>query len=93
MDASPEYRAVCCRMNTLRAFFRHLMLFLLMNGSLLVLNLLLDAGHLWAIWPLGIWAGLLAAHGIVALRRERRLCLAGRAAGKGEVGAAERLRS
>jgi hypothetical protein len=76
MNNSPEYRAVCCRMNTLRAFYRHLMLFLLLNGTLLVANLLLDPARLWAVWPLAIWGGVLLLHGIVTVQREARLCRA-----------------
>jgi hypothetical protein len=79
MDVSPEYRAACCRMNTLRGFYRHLMFFLLINGALLIVNLLLDPAELQAIWPLSIWGIVLLGHGIVTVRRERRQCRAARA--------------
>jgi hypothetical protein len=80
MHDTPEYRAVCCRLNTLRGFYRHLMLFVLVNGALLILNLLRDPSQLWAIWPLSLWGIAVLAHGTVTLLRERRQCLAARAA-------------
>jgi hypothetical protein len=47
----------------LHGFYTHLTIYVIVNGSLLALNLL-AGGPAWAVWPLIGWGLGLAAHGI-----------------------------
>jgi hypothetical protein len=46
-----------------RAFYAHLTVYLIVNATLLALNLL-TGGPAWVVWPLTAWAFGLVAHGI-----------------------------
>lgn len=45
-------------------FYQHLALYLVVNGSLLALNLWTSPDTLWFYWPLALWGLAVAAHGV-----------------------------
>jgi hypothetical protein len=49
--------------DAVHGFYTHLTIYLIVNSSLLALNLL-AGGPAWAVWPLVGWGIGLAAHGI-----------------------------
>ena len=46
------------------AFRSHLMTYLLVNGGLVILNLVTSLGYLWCLWVIFGWGIGLAAHGL-----------------------------
>lgn len=57
----------------LRGFYHHLMVFAVVNGALLAINLIASPARLWFFWPLlgwGIWLGL---HAFATFARGRWL--------------------
>ena len=51
-----------------RAFFSHLVPYLLVSATLLAINLLSGARPFWALWPLLGWGIGIVSHGLCALR-------------------------
>jgi hypothetical protein len=49
--------------DSVHGFYTHLTIYVIVNGTLLALNLL-AGGPAWAVWPLIGWGIGLAAHGI-----------------------------
>jgi hypothetical protein len=48
----------------LRAFYHHLLVFVLVNGGLLAINLVTTPGRLWFYWPLLGWGIAIAFHAL-----------------------------
>lgn len=57
----------------LRGFYRHLMVFAMVNAGLLAINLLASPGHLWFVWPLLGWTVWLGLHAFATFARGRWL--------------------
>ncbi len=58
---------------TLRRFYQHVLLFVVVNAGLLAVNLIASPGHLWAFWPLLGWGVWLALHAFATFARDRWL--------------------
>ncbi|MFZ5509331.1 MAG: 2TM domain-containing protein [Pseudomonadota bacterium] len=48
----------------LAGFYRHLAVYLLVNGGLLLINLMRSPGEYWVVWPLAGWGMAVAIHGL-----------------------------
>lgn len=59
-----RYLAARRRVHELRAFYQHLMIYLLVNAVLATWNLLTDPDSLWFIYPLGGWGVGLTIHAL-----------------------------
>lgn len=70
---SADERDVRRQVRGLRRFYKHLAVFLVVNGALFGFNLVLGSGRAWAPWPLMGWSVLLALHGMATLLRGRWL--------------------
>jgi hypothetical protein len=57
-----RYQRAKARVAALRGFYSHLMVYMLVNGGLLLLNLLESRGGHWWQWPAFFWGIGLAAH-------------------------------
>lgn len=66
--------------DAVHGFYTHLTIYVIVNGSLLALNLL-AGGPAWAVWPLMGWGIGLAAHGIAVFLGTPHGSGGGRAAG------------
>lgn len=47
-------------------FYVHLVIYVIVIGMLLGINLITGAGYLWAVWPAFFWGVALALHGASA---------------------------
>lgn len=63
MDTNKE-QAARKQVVRLRGFYRHLLIYILVNTGLLVLNLVRNPGELWMVWPLAGWGMAVAIHGL-----------------------------
>jgi len=72
------------RRRELQDFFQHLIVFLVVNGALLIINLVTSPGDLWFYWVTLFWSIGLAIQGFNALALDRRLT--DRVMGGSEVG-------
>jgi hypothetical protein len=61
------------RRHELQEFFQHLIVFTVVNGVLLVINLITSPGSLWFFWVTLFWGIGLAIQGFNALALDRRL--------------------
>jgi 2TM domain-containing protein len=69
-EPSPEdvaYRAALQRAETLRAYYTHLLLYLVVVAVAYFVNLLTrgDDGSWWFYWPLAVWGIAIAIHTLV----------------------------
>lgn len=70
---SPAERDARRHVRMLRGFYHHLLVFALVGGSLLAINLAMAPRHLWFAWPLAGWAIGLVFHGLATFGRGRWL--------------------
>jgi len=63
----PAYKAALDRAETLRAYYTHLLVFLVVNAGLFFINLLTrgNGGSWWFTWPLSVWGIALMIHTMV----------------------------
>lgn len=70
MDTAPEQderlQRARARVEEIKGFYIHLLVFLAMNGVLLVLDLVSGGGY-WFYWPALIWGAGLAAHAVAVV--------------------------
>ena len=61
------YKAALQRAETLRAYYTHLLVFVVVNVGLFFINLLTrgDDGSWWFYWPLAVWGIAIAIHTLV----------------------------
>ncbi len=64
MNQDERYQRAHRRVQALRGFYIHLIVYTLVNMGLLVLNLLVSPGSLWFYWPLLGWGIGLLAHAV-----------------------------
>ncbi len=62
MNDQARYQRARQRVAQLRSFYTHLTVYLLVNGGLLLLNLVTSPGAFWFYWPLFGWGIGLVAH-------------------------------
>ncbi len=65
MGEEERYQRAYRRVQAIRGFYIHLIVYILVNIGLFVLNLLVSPGSLWFYWPLLGWGIALLAHGLV----------------------------
>jgi hypothetical protein len=58
------YRRAAVRATMQRAFYRHVMIYIVVNALLVALNLLKDPNHLWFQWGMLGWGIGLLGHGL-----------------------------
>ena len=58
------YRRAQARVEAKLGFYRHAIIYVIVNLFLIVLNLMRDPEHLWFIWPALGWGIGLTAHGL-----------------------------
>ena len=64
MSADDELRRTAERRVAAKLGFRaHLFIYVIVNGGLLLLNLVTSPDYLWCLWPIAGWGIGLAAHG------------------------------
>ena len=61
------YKAALQRAETLRAYYTHLLVFVVVSAGLFFINLLTrgDDGSWWFYWPLAVWGIAIAIHTLV----------------------------
>ncbi len=64
MRDDERYRRAKARVEAQRGFYAHASIFGLVNGGLLLLNLLTSPAYPWFLWPLLGWGLALAAHAL-----------------------------
>ena len=69
MENTAAYREAKRRAERKIGFYIHLTVFLAVNGGLILLNLLLAPGKVWAFWPLMGWGIGLFFHGVSVFLR------------------------
>lgn len=62
MDDEARYERAKKRVEDIKGFYSHLVVYVLVNAALLVLNLLTSPGGLWFQWPLFFWGIGIVAH-------------------------------
>ena len=62
MNDQEIYERARKRVNELKDFYTHLMVYVLVIGFLLVINLVVSPGFLWVIFPAGGWGIGLGIH-------------------------------
>ena len=74
MDETERYERAQARVRSLRAFYKHATVFVLVNLGLLVVNLVTSRHTLWFLWVVLGWGIGLAVHALRVLGlRGRRL--------------------
>jgi hypothetical protein len=64
MDTSDErYQRARKYVKKLKAFYLHAIIFGLVNGGLILLNLVTSSNHWWSLWSIFGWGIGLLAHG------------------------------
>jgi hypothetical protein len=71
MDEQARYDRAKKRVEEIKGFYVHLFVYVLVNLSLLFINLLTSPHHFWFYWPLFFWAIGVAAHGISVFGPDR----------------------
>jgi hypothetical protein len=64
MERDERYEKAKARVAEIRAFYQHLVIYLIMNAVFIAVNLLTSPRSLWFFWPLFGWGIGVAAHGI-----------------------------
>jgi hypothetical protein len=64
MENEILYRRAAVRATMQRAFYRHVMIYVLVNVLLAAVNLLKDPNHLWFQWGMLGWGIGLLVHGL-----------------------------
>ncbi len=61
------YKAALQRAETLRAYYTHLLVYLVVNAGLFFINLLTrgDDGSWWFYWPLAVWGIAIVIHTLI----------------------------
>jgi len=64
MDEQTKYEDAKKRVNEIKEFYQHLLVYVLVNAFLFVVNKLTSPGHNWFIWPLLGWGLGLVLHAL-----------------------------
>ncbi len=65
VDAESQYKRARQRVQELKGFYTHAMVYVVVNAGLIAINLLSSPGTRWFIWPLLVWGMGLAIHAMV----------------------------
>jgi len=68
---SQEYKEAKARVDELRGFWSHFVVYLIVNAGLLIINLITSPHQLWFYWPLIGWGIGLFAHGFHVFGAQR----------------------
>src|SRR5262249_294600 len=66
MDESDRYQRARRRVRTIKGFYAHLIVYLIVNAGLLLINVFNQPGNWWFVWPLLGWGIALVAHAVFA---------------------------
>lgn len=64
IEKDEKYLRAKKRVENLKAFYIHLIVYILVNAMLLVMNLISDTGNWWFLYPLTGWGIGLIVHGV-----------------------------
>ena len=64
MDEQTKYEDARKRVNEIKEFYQHLLVYVLVNAFLFAVNKLTSPGHNWFIWPLLGWGLGLVLHAL-----------------------------
>ena len=64
MEKDESYLKAKKRVEKLKGFYIHLIVYILVNLLLIMINLLTDASYLWFLYPLGGWGIGILIHGL-----------------------------
>jgi len=64
MDENKRYEKARKRVEELKGFYIHLLVYILVNLGMFILNILTSPGALWFYWPLFGWGIGILAHAI-----------------------------
>ena len=64
MDEQARYEKAKKRVDDIKGFYSHLLVYIFVNLFLILLNLISSRGHYWFWWPLMGWGIGLVAHGV-----------------------------
>jgi len=64
MEKDILYRRAAARVEARLAFYRHAMIYVLVNSFLVILNLIRSSDHFWFKWSIFGWGIGLLAHGL-----------------------------
>jgi hypothetical protein len=64
MDTSQRYQRARQRVQAIKGFYIHLMVYILVNAGLWLINLVTSPAAFWFYWPLLGWGIGLAAHAV-----------------------------
>ncbi|MCZ8537730.1 MULTISPECIES: 2TM domain-containing protein [Paenisporosarcina] len=67
METNEKYVRAKKRVENLKAFYIHLMVYVLVNIMLFTINIISDPDNLWFFYPLAGWGIGLTVHGISTL--------------------------
>lgn len=67
METNEKYARAKKRVENLKAFYIHLMVYVLVNIMLFTINIISDPDNLWFFYPLAGWGIGLTVHGISTL--------------------------
>ena len=62
MDDQDRYARAKKRVDEIKGFYSHFMVYIFVNAALCLINLLTDPQHLWFYWPLFGWGIGIVAH-------------------------------
>lgn len=68
-ETQSRYQAAKARVEALRGFYIHLIVYIVVNVGLFLLNMLGTPDSLWFFWPLGGWGIAVVIHGLSVLGR------------------------
>ena len=66
MDETDRYQRARRRVRTIKGFYAHLIVYLIVNAGLLLINLFNQPGGWWFVWPLLGWGIAVVAHAVFA---------------------------
>lgn len=64
MDEQARYEKARKRVEEIRGFYTHLLIYILVNVGLFILNLVTSRGDFWFYWPLFGWGIGILAHAL-----------------------------
>lgn len=67
MERDEVYIRAKKRVENLKSFYIHFMIYILVNLMLFVINVISDPSYLWFLFPLGGWGIGVAIHGMTTL--------------------------
>jgi len=68
-----SYERAKKRMEEVKSFYSHLLVYIAVNAGLFLLNIVTSPGHLWFYWPLIGWGIGLSIHGVSVFGTQKLL--------------------